>query len=200
MMLWFWLCYKVQHRHVQEICLRCSCVNDKVPRPWSSTARCPVVPSPCPSALGEEAELALCSWGCGTAACHGAAFGRQREAKLCSQASTGHPRRLGLLQSCPAKLGCPPSSICCSWLWYHHPRDTKPLLGAHCLHGDDCCLGDEPSYPGFCGIKWGHTTQGMWDTHVLLREALSVRKEPPKAHVLASKLCLVYLDISFKHC
>lgn len=60
-------------------------------------------------------------------------------------------------------------------------------------------LGDEPRYPGFCGIKWGHMTLGMWDTHVLVREALRARQEPLEAHVLATKLCLVYLDIDFKH-
>lgn len=42
-------------------------------------------------------------------------------------------------------------------------------------------------------------TLGMWDTHVLVREALRARQEPLEAHVLATKLCLVYLDIDFKH-
>lgn len=59
--------------------------------------------------------------------------------------------------------------------------------------------GDEPSYPGFCGIKWGHMIEGMWDSHVLMRE-IKGQAGTHEAHVLATKVCLVYLNVNFKHC
>lgn len=131
---------------MQGICLKCNRGrDDKVPRPWSGTAGCPVVPSPwsqCPrwgstagpgSTAGAVAQLPGME----------AAFSRQHEAKLWRQVSTGLPRRLGLSplhewQSHPARLDCDPSSTCCSWLQYHQTGDTKLLARVHCLHGDDC--------------------------------------------------------------
>lgn len=99
MMLWLWLCCEVQHRHVQEISLKCSCVIGT----WTTrhaddgtvlrdTLLCLATG---PYALGEEPQLVRGSWGSDTAAWNENNILKAAWGKVVQPGKHGHPRRLG---------------------------------------------------------------------------------------------------------
>lgn len=94
MMLWFVrLCCEVQHRHVQETNVKCSCATG------AQTTRCTAALlclAPGPSALSGEARLVRRSWGSGTAAWHASNILKAAGGKAVEPGKHGHPRRLGL--------------------------------------------------------------------------------------------------------